>query len=124
MTCADIIGRWIESILVVDTSDDILVDPPMRIFTVADGTVKGRFTGDHVDFDVNCRTNGQRTTIDFTRTHTDGTTTTYEGRVVSFGSRGVGVIRGRFVRNMPALLAEELNLLTSTNGDWETEKPT
>jgi hypothetical protein len=124
MACADIIGRWIESILVVDTTDDVIVDPPLRIFTVTAGKFMGRFTGDAADFDVDCKTNGPQTTIEFTRTHPDGTTTKYSGRVVSFGSRGVGIIRGRFERNTPAILARERAILAMTNGDWETEKPT
>lgn len=125
MACADIVGSWIESILVVDTTDDVIVDPSLRISMVAGGTFKGRFTGDFADFVVTCNTNGAKMTIEFTRTHDDGTTTNYRGIVVSFGSRGVvGIIRGRFKRTMSAALAGERDLLDVTNGDWETEKPT
>lgn len=124
MACADIVGRWIEGILVVDSTDDVLFDPSMRFTEVSSQTYRVKFTGDSADFPVKCETNGNKTTIEFTRTHNDKTTTTYSGRVVDFGARGTGIIRGRFVRNTPAELARERGILAQTSGDWETEKPT
>lgn len=125
MACADIVGRWIESILVVDTTDVVIVDPPMRILTLSGERFTGRFTGDTADFEGECTTSGQKALIEIRRTHPDGTTTKYNGRVVGFGSRGVaGIIRGRFERNTPERLARERKIRAVTNGDWETEKPT
>jgi hypothetical protein len=124
MACNDILGRWIESLLVVDTTDDVLVDPPMTIFLNAEGKRRVKFTGDHADFEVTCDDTTPKTLIEFTRTHNDQVTTKYSGRVVPFGSRGTGIIRGRFTRTTPQALAEERRVAAVTNGDWETEKPT
>lgn len=123
MACADIVGKWIEGVLVVDITDDVLFDPSMRI-SLDSGNYKVKFTGDNGEFPVKCETNGNKTTIEFTRTHDDKTTTTYSGRVVDFGARGTGIIRGRFKRNTPTDLATERGILAQTGGDWETEKPT
>lgn len=121
MACRDIVGDdWIVGLLVVDSTDEVIFDPPLEI-TDTGSEFRGIFRDDNHDFHVDCDETGSKTVIKFTRTHNDGTTTDYKGTVVEFGDRGtVGIIRGKFKRKT----LRQDRTLAEKNGDWETERPT
>jgi hypothetical protein len=122
MSCNDTIGDdWIRGLLVVDSTDEVMIDPELEISNPSGSQLVGVFRApDERPFDIECRETGSTTMISFTRTHPDGTTTEYRGRVISFGDRAfVGIIRGRFSRD---ILRESRRV--RINGDWETERPT
>ena len=125
MACSNVDGDFAAPLLFIDGTDNTLDDPILRILQPPDasGVFSGRFDGDTADFTGQCTPHGQQTVIVITRTHTDGTSTTYRGRVVRVPPRNKTFIRGRFVRTMPnaAGRVAELSVVT---GDWETEQPT
>ena len=127
LTCNDLIGPdWLPGILLIPHGPDdeeVLFDPQLAISNPSGTQLIGQFLGDTRPFNIECDPiNPNKLKIGFTRTHNDGTTTRYDGRVVRLPpNRGsVGIVRGRFRR--PAVGPGPANVVV--NGDWETEKPT
>jgi hypothetical protein len=127
VTCVDLIGPdWLPGILVVTHGDDedVDFDPQLSIDNPTGSQFKGHFEGDTTPpFDVECTPiNTNKLRIGFLRTHNDGSTTRYDGKVIRLPSRrgSVGVVRGTFRRT--TIHADRTN--TVTVGDWETERPT
>lgn len=119
MACSEIEGNWIVGVL-VDGSDNVELDPILRISKPSSKLI-GRFDGaGEIDFEIDCDDSGSKTKIEFTRIH-GGTTTEYKGKVAAFGTRAkVGIIKGTFTRHKVGVEGRK----ETTNGDWETEKPT
>lgn len=116
MPCSDVDGRFNSGRLTPDQPGPVPNDNFLTFRTVS-GTIRGQFDGDTSDFLVTCTNIGLHAAITFTRTHNDGTTTTdYTGLVTRIAARAIIRIRGRFKRTTTTA--------TTTEGDWETEKPT
>lgn len=122
ITCDHMIGDdWLEGILVVDGSEEVMMDP--QLLVTFDGTLKGVFRDTGEDrFVITCEPAGSKLKVSFTRVHRDGKTTDYRGKAVDIGPRRgvVGIIKGRFTRR--TLRADKT--LEEISGDWETERPT
>src|SRR5215510_14301431 len=95
--CIDLIGPdWLPGILIVThgQDEDVDFDPILEISDPSGSQPVGHFRGDNNSFNVDCTPiNPNKLRINFVRIHNDGTTTTYDGKVVRFPSpRGsVGV---------------------------------
>lgn len=125
VSCSDIEGKWLNSLLISDTTEDVLEDD--GILKLGRPDASGDFTGEHfttgdkIDGHCDGSVNGMPPHIKMRRTHSDGRTITeYEGRVARSGLRGSVIVKGRFSR----LTKDGIRAADNVAGDWQTEKPT
>ena len=119
MACNDVDGRFNSGRLTPDTPGTVPNDPFLTFSPAGNGIVATFDDDPQNPFDVTCIPVGQLSAIWFTRTQPGPVTTDYTGLVARINAKRIIRIKGRFVRTTGAAAT-----LTTTEGDWETEKPT
>lgn len=119
MACSYINDRFNSARLTSDSSETVPNDPFMTFSPSGDGIVVTFDDDPNNPFNVVCTPIGQLSVIQFTRTQPGSVTTVYTGLVARIAPKEIVRIRGRFTRTTGVAATA-----TTTEGDWETEKPT